>query len=450
MKPDHPHVADLLTFLRFASVSADAAYTPQVQACADWVEKKLSDAGLVAEQWKTAGHPVVVGRNAHKPGRPTVLIYGHYDVQPADPLELWTSAPFEPTIRDGIVTARGATDNKGQILAHILGVGETMREKGDLPVNVIFLVEGEEETGSPSLAPVLRANREKLKCDVIVISDGSMLQKGQPTLTYATRGLCGLQMKVTGPARDLHSGLFGGAVLNPVTVAARLVASLHDSRFHVAIPGFYEKVRPVADWERQSWKKLRAYEKEMVALSGAPELNGEEGYTTLERLWARPTAEVNGFYGGYQGPGNKTVLPSYAMVKMTFRLVPDQDPDEIAALAEKHLREQAPKGVSLEFERRHGGGGKPYLCEPSSGYAKAAIAALQETFSGKEPLLVRCGASIPIVSDFKEILGVDTLFIDLGDPDCNMHSPNETFPLENFEKGIALNKALLPRLAAGV
>jgi acetylornithine deacetylase/succinyl-diaminopimelate desuccinylase-like protein len=448
-KPAESHVAEFFEFLRFASISTDPASRDQTLACADWLTKKLNSIGMKAEQLPTAGYPVVLARNEHRAGRPTVLIYGHYDVQPADPLALWRSKPFEPTVVNGVVTARGATDNKGQILAHILGVQEILSEKKELPVNLIFLVEGEEEIGSPNLTEFLRKHREQLRCDVVVVSDGSMVAQGCPTITYGLRGLVGLELMMRGPAKDLHSGLFGGAVLNPLTAMARLVATMHGNDFHVAIKGFYDDVRPLEEWERTAWKKIPMNEADFQKLSGAPALGGEAGFTFLERLWARPTAEVNGLYGGYQGVGGKTVLPSEAHAKITFRLVPNQDPEKILALAEKHFRDHAPPQVTLEIKREPGRG-QPYLVDLDKGYGRAAIDALRQTFPGKEPARARGGASIPVVADFKQILGADTLLLDLGDPDCNMHSPNETFPLANLQAGIDLNKNLLQAFAGGI
>jgi len=437
------HLETLFEFLRFPSVSTDSAHAGDVKACADWIDTKLTAIGLSSEIHPTSGHPVVIARNAHKEGRPTVLIYGHYDVQPADPLELWSSPPFEPEVRDGVLFARGATDNKGQMLAHILGVGETMAEDGDLPVNIILLFEGEEEIGSPNLEPFLEAHKTELACDIVAVSDTGMVAPGVPTFTYGLRGVACLEVKVTGPSADLHSGVWGGAVANPASAIARLAASLHDAEGKVAIPGFYDKVEDLETWEREAWNTLSSDE-ETLDLTGSPCLVGEPGYTEVERRWARPTAEINGIGSGYQGEGSKTIVPSEAHLKISFRLVPNQDPDEILGLAEEHLKTQPLKGITLEIERGHSG--KAYVMDPHGKWGKAAQVALAQTFP-KNIALIREGGSIPIIQSFKEVLGVDTLLLGLALPDCQIHSPDENFPVENFEAGIRLNRALLLELA---
>jgi acetylornithine deacetylase/succinyl-diaminopimelate desuccinylase-like protein len=439
------HYQDYLSFLRFPSVSTDEQYRDKVAACADWLVKKLESIGLETQLVPTKGHPVVWGRNKHQPGRRTVMIYGHYDVQPPDPLELWDSPPFEPVLKNGYVFARGATDNKGQILAHILGVQEAIEKDGDLPVNLHFVIEGEEEIGSGNLGPFLTEHRDELKCDVAVVSDTGMVAKGIPTLSYGLRGVTALEIKITGAKMDLHSGVFGGAVANPITALARLLATLHDENGHIAIEGFYDKVNPLEDWERKAWSELPIDgDKAILEETGSPDLFGEKGYSTLERLWGRPTAEINGIGGGYQGQGTKTVIASHAMAKLTFRLVPDQDGDEILGLAEKHLKKHLPPGVTMEITRGHSG--PWYLTDPHSEFGEAALRALKEVF-GKEPAVIREGGAIPIVSQFRTILGVETLLLGLALPDCRAHSPNENFPLENLEGGIRLNKAVLAELA---
>jgi len=435
-----------LDFLRFGSVSTDSKYKDQVLACADWLVTKLKTIGLEAAQHATPGHPIVVAHGPKKEGRPTVLIYGHYDVQPVDPLNLWHRPPFNPGIENGIVTARGASDNKGQIFAHILGIENALKEKGDLPVNLILLIEGEEEIGSPNLAPFLDANRENLACDVVVISDSSMIAPGHPTFTYGLRGLSAIEVTVTGPDHDLHSGIFGGAVENPATVLARLIAGLHDKNLKVKIDGFYEDVKALAPWERKAWKHLPLKEAELLKMTGAPALRGEKGYTPLERIWARPTAEVNGIGGGYQGEGTKTVLPSKAMGKFTFRLVPDQDPQKIIALVQDYFQRNAPPSVHLHLAPGHSA--EPYLVDPHAGFGAAAQKALGRLFPGKKPALIREGGSIPIVADFKSILNADTLLLGLALPDCNAHSPNETFPLAHLALGANLNRYVLEEIAA--
>ena len=348
-------------------------------------------------------------------------------------------------LKDGYVFARGATDNKGQILSHILGVQETLEQHGDLPVNLHFVIEGEEEIGSGNLGNFLSQNKEALRCDVAVVSDTGMVAKGMPTLSYGLRGVTALEVKITGAKMDLHSGVFGGAVANPITALVRLLATLHDDKGHIAIEGFYDKVKPLEDWERKAWRELPIDgDEEILKETGAPALFGEEGYSTLERLWGRPTAEINGIGGGYQGVGTKTVIASHAMAKLTFRLVPHQEGDEILALVTRHLEKNLPPGVTMEITRGHSG--PWYLTDPHSPVGKAAQRALREAF-GKEPALIREGGSIPIVSQFRTILGVETLLLGLALPDCRAHSPNENFPLENLDAGIRLNKAVLAELA---
>ncbi len=437
-------VQELFSLLRFASISTDPEYKKPTHACAEWLTARLKAAGLKAEMHETPGHPVVTARNQHQPGRKTVMIYGHYDVQPVDPVELWTSPPFEPVEKDGIIYARGATDNKGQILAHILGVAETIREEGDVPVNLIFLIEGEEECGSVHLEEFLRKNRDTLKCDIVAVSDTGMVAPGVPTFSYGLRGITTMEVLVKGPAMDLHSGIYGGAVANPATAMARLVASLHDENGHVRIEKFYDEVAPVQDWEREAWKTLPMDDAELRRLTGVKTLFGEAGFSSIERTTARPTAEVNGIGGGYQGPGSKTVLPSKAFAKLTFRLVPNQNPTVILDRVEAHLRKHCPPGVELELTRGHSG--DCYLTDPHSKEGQAAQRALQATF-GSKPALIREGGSIPIIQTFKNVLGVETLLLGLALPDCRAHSPNENFPVANLLAGIRLNRALLRELA---
>jgi acetylornithine deacetylase/succinyl-diaminopimelate desuccinylase-like protein len=407
--------------------------------------KKLTSIGLETELVPTPGHPIVWARNKHRQGRHTVLIYGHYDVQPPDPLELWDSPPFEPVLKDGYVFARGATDNKGQILSHILGIQETIEQEGELPVNLHLVIEGEEEIGSGNLGSFLSENRDALKCDVAVVSDTGMIARGVPTLSYALRGVTALEIKVTGPKMDLHSGIYGGAVANPITALAQLLATLHDRESRVAIAGFYDDVKPLENWEREAWHKLPLNgDKLVLKETGVPELFGEAGYNSLERVWARPTAEINGIGGGYQGKGTKTVIASHAMAKLTFRLVPEQEGDEILKLAKTHLRKNLPKGVTLEITDGHSG--PWYLTDPHSAMGEAAQRALRTAFNA-EVALIREGGSIPIVSQFRGILGIESLLMGLALPDCRAHSPNENFPLENLDGGIRLNKAILQEIA---
>jgi acetylornithine deacetylase/succinyl-diaminopimelate desuccinylase-like protein len=439
------YLEDYYSFLRFPSVSTDDQYKEKLEQCADWLVKKLTSIGLETQLVPTKGHPIVWARNKHKAGRRTVLIYGHYDVQPPDPLDLWDSPPFEPVLRNGYVFARGATDNKGQILSHILGIQETIEQSGDLPVNLHLVIEGEEEIGSGNLGPFLSQHRDALKSDLAVVSDTGMIERGVPTLSYGLRGVTALEIKVTGPKMDLHSGVFGGAVQNPITALAQLLATLHDREGRVAIAGFYGRVKPLEKWEREAWRKLPVDGDKLIREeTGVPELFGEAGYNSLERIWARPTAEINGVGGGYQGQGTKTVIASHAMAKLTFRLVPEQEGDEILKLAREHLRKNLPKGVTMEITDGHSG--PWYLTDPNSAIGEAAQRALRKAFN-HDPALIREGGSIPIVSQFRGILGIETLLMGLALPDCRAHSPNENFPLENFEGGIRLNKAILQELA---
>jgi len=439
------YLEDFYSFLRFPSVSTDEKFAGKVRDCAEWLSKKLEVVGLESKLVPTAGHPVVWARNKHRSDRPTVLVYGHYDVQPPDPLELWDSPPFEPVLKNGYVFARGATDNKGQILSHIIGIQETLQKDGDLPVNVDLVIEGEEEVGSQNLGKFLNDNRDALKCEVVLVSDTGMIAPRTPTLSYGLRGVAALEVKVTGAKMDLHSGIFGGAVANPAAALARLLATLHDSNGHIAVPGFYDDVAPLQQWERDAWKKLPLDpDSEMLEETGAPALFGEAGFSTLERIWARPTAEINGMGSGYQGPGTKTVLPSHAMAKLTFRLVPNQNGDAIIDLVKKHFQKNVPPGVTLEMTSGHSG--PWYLTDPHSKFGQAAQRALKKAFN-KDTALIREGGSIPIVSDFRKILGVETLLIGLALQDCRAHSPNENFPLENLEAGVRMNQAVLRELA---
>jgi acetylornithine deacetylase/succinyl-diaminopimelate desuccinylase-like protein len=440
------HLEDFYTFLRFPSVSTDDEYSDKLTECAHWVVEKLTAIGLDAKLVPTPGHPVVWARNKHQPGRRTVLIYGHYDVQPADPLELWDSPPFEPVLKNGFVFARGSTDNKGQILSHIFGVQEVMEQHHDLPVNLHFVIEGEEEIGSGNLGNFLHQHRDELKCDVVMVSDTGMIAPGIPTMSYGLRGVTALELKVTGPSIDLHSGIYGGAVANPATALARLLAALHDADGHIKIAGFYDDVLPLEEWEREAWRKIPIEaDKEILKETGARSLFGEKGYSSLERIWARPTAEINGIGGGYQGQGTKTVIPREAMAKLTFRLVPNQEGDKILALARKHFERNVPPGVALEMTDGHSG--PWYLTDPHGSFGEAAQRALKKAFS-RDVALIREGGSIPIVSQFRSVLGVETLLLGLALPGCRAHSPNESFPLENLDAGIRMNKAVLEELGS--
>jgi len=437
-------VDDLIEFLRFQSVSADRAYQAHVHECANWLEARFRKMGLSVQKSSTSGNPVVVASNEHRRGRKTLLIYGHYDVQPPDPLDLWHSPPFEPVVRDGRIFARGSTDNKGQILAHILGIESVLAENRDLPLNLTVLVEGEEEIGSPNLEGFLRENKTALQADVVAVSDTGMVAPGVPTFTYGLRGILCMEIRLRGPAVDLHSGIFGGSVANPATELSRILAKLHDDDGKVAVRGFYDKVSPVEDWERQLWSALPFTEQSWLEVTGSPALAGEKGFSFLERVWARPTAEVNGLAGGYQGEGAKTIIPASAMAKISFRLVPDQDPFELRTAITDFLKRKCPKSVEMEIIYQHEG--KPYLVRPDSEFGKAAQEALRRTFD-KPIAFVREGGSIPITQTFKETLGVDTLLLGLALPDAKVHSPNENFPIENLHAGIRLNRELLNQIA---
>ncbi|NNE91568.1 MAG: dipeptidase [Verrucomicrobiales bacterium] len=444
MSEHQPHLDEFFEFLRFASISTDSQHKTDVNACADWLVQKFETIGLKPEKFETPGHPVVVAKNEVKSDRPTVLIYGHYDVQPVDPIEEWDTPPFVPTLKGDKIFCRGATDNKGQHFAHMLGVEQTLKEHGELPVNVIFLLEGEEEIGSPNLEPFLKEHREALACDICAVSDTGMIGPGIPTLTYGLRGVSCLEFTVKGPTLDLHSGVYGGAVANPALMVARIVAKLHDETGTILVPGFYDKVAPLADWEREMWGKLPDGEKATIEETGVPAVWGETGYTALEQRWGRPTAEVNGIGGGYQGEGSKTVIPREAMAKLSFRLVPDQDPVEILNLASDYLKTLCPDACTIEVELGHSG--PAYVMDPHSAHGKAAQRALENTFND-EPRLIREGGSIPIIQSIKDVLGVDTLMLGLALPDCQIHAPNENFTVGNFEAGIRLNRALLKELA---
>lgn len=432
-------------FLRFPSISTDPGHDGDMRACASWLAALCAGLGMESRVVETGGHPAVVAGTPRDPALRTVLVYGHYDVQPVDPVGLWSSPPFEPTLREGRVFARGASDNKGQILAHILGAGRLIETSGGRPpVNLVFLVEGEEEVGSPHLDSLLEQLRDELACDVVAVSDTGMLGAGIPTFTYGLRGIAALELVLRGPSHDLHSGIFGGAVANPATWAARLVAGLHNTDRRVAIPGFYDRVRDIESWERSAWAKLPLDDAQLLELTGAPAADGEADYTTVERIWARPTAEVNGIHSGYAGEGTKTVLPAVATVKLTFRLVPDQDPAEILLLATEHLRSQCPLSITLDI--RCGHAGSPYLVDPDSVFGRAACRALETTF-GAPVQKIREGGSIPIVQSFRRVLGADTLLLGLALPDANAHAPDESFPLENFRAGMDLHGHLMREIA---
>lgn len=424
---------ELLELLRIPSVSADSRYNEDTRRCAAAVRQRLAEAGAEkAEVCTTDGHPIVYAEKIIDPSGPTVLVYGHYDVQPPDPLELWHSGPFDPVVKDGSIYARGACDDKGQFYMHVKAL-ETLIKTNTLPCNVKFMIEGEEEVGSANLGLFVKANKEKLKTDVVLISDTSMISMKTPSIDTGLRGLAYMEVEVTGPNRDLHSGVYGGAVANPATILCQMIASLHDKNNRVAIPGFYDDVAELSQSEREALNKapfdLEAYKKDL----GVKEVWGEKGYTTLERTGIRPTLEVNGIWGGYTGEGAKTVLPSKASAKISMRLVPNQDSDKIATLFKTHFEKIAPPCVKVKVTAHHGG--QPYVTPVDSLAFKAASKAIATTF-GKEPIPVRGGGSIPIVALFEKELGVKTVLMGFGLDSDNLHAPNEKFDLFNFYKGI--------------
>ena len=426
-------LSELLDLLRIPSVSADSKYKADVARCADAVKEHMLKAGCdTAEVCPTAGNPIVYGEKIIDPKLPTVLVYGHYDVQPPDPLNLWTSGPFEPVIKDGKIYARGACDDKGQMFMHIKAL-EVMAKTNTLPCNIKVMIEGEEEVGSGNLGKFLEDNKEKLKANVVLVSDTSMISMEHPSIESGLRGLSAVEIEVTGPNRDLHSGVYGGAVANPLNMLCKLVASLHDENGHITIPGFYDKVVDLSEQERKELNMapfdLEDYKKDL----GIKEVWGEKGYTTLERTGVRPTLDLNGIWGGYQGEGSKTVLPSKANAKITMRLVPNQTPAEIGALFQKHFERIAPGCVTVTVKRGHGG--EPVVTPTDSPAYKAAAKAIKTTF-GKDPIPTRGGGSIPIVALFEKTLGLKTVLLGFGLDNDNIHSPNEKYDVVNFYKGI--------------
>jgi acetylornithine deacetylase/succinyl-diaminopimelate desuccinylase-like protein len=435
---------ELFDFLRIPSVSARSEHDADTRRAAEWLAGRMGDAGLSVEIVDTPGHPVVLGEwRGAGDGAPTLLIYGHYDVQPPEPLDEWSSPAFEPEIRDGRIYARGAADDKGQLFMHVKALEAALAEGGGLPVNVVVVAEGEEEVGSPNLVPFVDEMKERLACDAVVISDSAMFDEGQPSLLFSLRGLAYLEIHVSAAASDLHSGAYGGAVPNPATELARILATLHDGEGRIAIPGFYDDV---VDWDaatRQAIRELPFESEHFRQGVGAPGLHGEVGYSTLERLWIRPTCEVNGLLSGYTGEGAKTVLPAKSMAKVSFRLVPDQDPGRVAELVRAHLERVAPEYVRVEVRELHGG--SPWRADPSGPLFEAAAAALEEAF-GTAPVLVGEGGSIPIVGDFERILETRALLVGFALPGCNMHAPDEWFTVENFHTGIDALIGLYQRL----
>lgn len=423
----------LVEFLQIPSVSAQPEHKKDIRAACEFLRNYLSRIGFSPRIIETPGHPILYAEHLKAGGKPTALIYGHYDVQPVDPIHLWDSPPFIPVIKDGIVYARGAADDKGQLMAHVHALETFMHNGGELPINVKLVFEGEEEIASLHLDEFIEKNQEMLKSDLAIISDTAQFGKDMPALTYGLRGIAPCEVKVIGPNRDLHSGSYGGAVANPITVLCSMIAKLHDNDNRIAVDGFYDDVMPIQDWEREEFAKLpfdeMAYKRDLEV----NELLGEKGYTTLERKWARPTLDCNGIFGGYMGEGQKTVLPSWAGCKITMRLVPKMDPVKVCDLLEAYLKQIAPPSVRVEVTKVSGA--PAAIVSRDNPIMQAAEKALEYGF-GRKPFWIREGGSIPTVNTFKELLGVDTILLGLCQPDCNAHSPNEFFGLDDFHRGI--------------
>jgi len=439
------YIKELEDYLRIPSISTSAKHKKDLKKCAQFVVKQLKSAGMKnVKTIPTAGHPLVYGELIHDKKLPTVLIYGHYDVQPVDPLNLWKSPPFEPVIKGGKIWARGANDNKGQNFVHIKSVEAFKKTGTKLPVNVKFIIEGEEEIGSENLEKFLKSNKKLLSCDAVMISDTSLFEPGTPTINYGLRGLCYMEIEVTGPNRDLHSGSFGGGVANPINVLAQMIAKLQDKDGKITIPGFYKNVKKLSAKEKANYNKLKFSDAAFAKELNVNELTGEKGYSTLERLSGRPTLDCNGIYGGYTEEGAKTVLPSKATAKISMRLVPNQDPKTIAKLFAKHIKKIAPKSVKVKVKEMHGG--LPIVVPLDSPAMKAAAKAASKAF-GKETVFTREGGSIPIVVEFAKQLKAPTILMGLGLDTDNIHSPNEHFSLASFKKGILASAYFLEEFA---
>ncbi|MGN6552640.1 MAG: dipeptidase [Verrucomicrobiota bacterium] len=438
-------IEELCDYVRFPSVSAQPQHRGDMIRCAEWVVRQCTQAGLQTELCATDDHPIVLARTPRaKSGRPHFLVYGHYDVQPPEPFELWKTPPFEPRIEGRSLFARGASDNKGQNLAHLKAVEAYLKTGTELPCDLTFIIEGEEEVGSKSLAGFLQERREELRCDAVVISDTGMPAIDCPALTYALRGIAAFEVTLHGPSRDLHSGIFGGTVDNPAMALCQMLAKLRDENGRVNIPGFYDDVEMLSPYEREQFARLPFTDETYRQLLGVSALFGENGFTPFEQRSARPTLEINGLTSGYQGEGSKTIVPSWARVKITTRLVPNQNPTQVIELVKQHLQKICPPTVRLEIQAGHGA--EPYLVSPTGPQAQAALRALKAAF-GQEPILMREGGSIPIVNDFKKILGAETLLLGLALPDDNAHSPNEKFNLDCFAKGQLMGAYLWQELS---
>ncbi len=439
------YLEELKAFLAIPSISALPEHAADTRRCAEWCADEMRRIGLQNVRLiDTPGHPVVYGDWLGAEGAPTILFYGHYDVQPVDPLELWQSPPFEATVRDGEIYARGAADDKGQVFMHFKAIEAHMTQNGRLPVNIRIILEGEEEVGSANLDNFIKANQEQLKADVVVISDSGMFARGVPSICYGLRGLVYFQIDLRGSKSDLHSGSFGGAVVNPNMALANILSQMKDRSGRIRIPGFYDDVRELTQEERDQWKRLPFNERQYAKELGAPKLFGETGYSTLERTWARPTFEVNGLLGGFTGEGAKTVIPAVAMAKVSMRLVPNQDPDKIAELFEAYVKKIAPKSVEVRVTRMHGG--KAWMTEFDNPFVQAAGRAIEKGF-GKAPVFTREGGSIPVVATFSEILGLPSVLFGVGLPDENAHAPNEKLDLGNFHGGVIASAYLYDEIA---
>ncbi len=439
------YLEELKAFLAIPSISALPGHAADVKRCADWCAGEMGRIGLENVRLiDTPGNPVVYGEWLHAEGAPTILFYGHYDVQPVDPLDLWQSPPFEATIRDGEIYARGAADDKGQVFMHLKAIEAHMKQNGRLPVNIKLMIEGEEEVGSEHLDDFIRGHKADLAADVVVISDSGMFARGVPSICYGLRGLVYFQIDLRGSNTDLHSGSFGGALANPAFVLAQMLAQMKDRGGHIKIPGFYDDVRALEPAEREAWATLPFNERKYRKDFGIPKLAGESGYTTLERTWARPTFEVNGLLSGFTGEGAKTVLPALAMAKVSMRLVPDQQPEKIAELFEAYVRKVAPKTVELKVTRMQGG--KPWMTGYDNPFVQAAAHAIEKGF-GKAPVFTREGGSIPVVSTFQEELGLPSVLFGVGLPDENAHAPNEKLDLGNFHNGVIASAILYDEIS---
>jgi len=428
------YIEELKEFLRIPSISTLPENSDDIKKCAEFVADKLKNAGMSrVEIFKTEGHPLVYGEWLGAPGKPTVLIYGHYDVQPVDPIELWENPPFEPVIKDDKIFARGATDDKGQVFMHIKSVEAYFKTVGSLPLNIKFIIEGEEEIGSSNLEVFINNNTDLLKCDTVLISDTALYAPGLPTLTYGLRGLCYMEVEVTGPNKDLHSGTFGGSVANPINILADIIAKLQDKNGKITIPGFYDSVTKLSKMERDNFKALKFSDKKYAKELGVAELKGEKGFSTLERVWARPTLDCNGIFGGFTGKGAKTVIPSSATAKISMRLVPYQEPKKIAKLFEKHIKQLAPKSVKVVVRSLHGANAS---MTPLNDKATIAASKAMEKAFGKKTVYAREGGSVPIVDVFGRKLKASVVLMGLGLNSENLHSPNEHFSLKHFQLGI--------------